>query len=102
MQPILAQELRPHTVKGARSLDISAVSEWVGELERALNSGAGPLHLDLSAVERIDTACLQALAAFVLSAREQHITLVWQGKSPAFQAAVEDVGLDSFFGVTHG
>lgn len=101
MQQVLAKELQPYRLDGARSLDISAVAEWREDLRRALDSGSRALHLDLTAVEKIDTACLQVLAAFVLGAREKHIDLVWCGANIALRSAAEDLGLDRLFGIDH-
>lgn len=98
----MAKEFQLDTLRGARLLEISAVGDWVDKLKGALDSGAQTVHLDMEAVEKIDTACLQALVAFVLSAREKHMNLVWQATSDAFRAATEDLGLDSVLGLSHG
>lgn len=102
MQQIVAKERQLDTLKGVRSLDISAVSGWLAELKAALDSDARTLYLDMADVEKIDTACLQALVVFVLSARDRHFEVVWQATSVAFRAAAEDLGLDKFLGVANG
>lgn len=97
----MAKEFQLDTLRGARLLEISAVADWVDELKGALDSGAQTVHLDMEAVEKIDTACLQALAAFVLNAREKHMNLVWQATSDAFRTAAEDLGLDKVLGIAN-
>lgn len=102
MQQVMANELELDTVRGARTLDISSVESWLEALKPALELNAQTLRLDMAAVVKIDTACLQALAVFVLSARERDIDIVWQATSVAFRAAAEDLGLDQFLGVANG
>ena len=101
MQQVIANEFGLETLRGARSLDISAVQSWLEELTGALNANSQTLSLDMAEVEKIDTACLQALTAFVLRAREQRIEVVWQATSSAFRAAAEDLGLNGVLGVEH-
>lgn len=102
MQQVMANELQLDTVRGALTLDISSVESWLEALKRALDLNARTLRLDMAAVEKIDTACLQALAVFVLGARERDIDIVWQATSVAFRAAAEELGLDKVLGVANG
>jgi ABC-type transporter Mla MlaB component len=57
---------------------------------------AGMVTLDISAVQRIDTAGLQVIATFVRE-RESHGRQVeWRGTAPALSAAAKLLGLSSF------
>jgi len=49
--------------------------------------------LDVSAVQRIDTAGLQLLAAFVRDRRTSGRQMRWRGRAPALQAAADLLGL---------
>ena len=56
---------------------------------------AGMVTLDISAVQRIDTAGLQVIATFVRE-RESHGRQVeWRGTAPALSAAAKLLGLSS-------
>ena len=57
---------------------------------------SGVVTLDVSAVQRIDTAGLQVIATFVRE-RESHGRLVeWRGAAPALTAAAKLLGLSAF------
>jgi anti-anti-sigma regulatory factor len=57
---------------------------------------SGVVTLDISAVQRIDTAGLQVIATFVRE-RESHGRQVeWRGTAPALAAAASLLGLSSF------
>jgi anti-anti-sigma regulatory factor len=57
---------------------------------------SGVVTLDVSAVQRIDTAGLQVIAIFVRE-RESHGRQVeWRGTAPALTAAAQLLGLSSF------
>jgi ABC-type transporter Mla MlaB component len=57
---------------------------------------SGVVTLDVSAVQRIDTAGLQVIATFVRE-RESHGRQVeWRGTAPALTAAAKLLGLSSF------
>jgi ABC-type transporter Mla MlaB component len=57
---------------------------------------SGVVTLDVSAVQRIDTAGLQVIATFVRE-RESHGRRVeWRGTAPALVAAAKLLGLSSF------
>jgi anti-anti-sigma regulatory factor len=48
-----------------------------------------PVVVDVGAIERIDTAALQLLCAFVRDRRERGLGVLWQGHSEALSEAVE-------------
>ena len=69
------------------------------ELVRRLQQ-AGPLTVDVSALERIDTAGLQLLAAFVRDRRVAGRALAWRGRAPALEAAAALLGLHGMLELT--
>ena len=64
------------------------------ELGRLLDHEAA-VTLDVGSVQRIDTAGLQVIAAFVRERETHGRNVVWQGTTPAFSNAVELLGLGS-------
>lgn len=61
-------------------------------LVRRLNESQ-PVTLDVSALQRIDTAALQLLAAFVRDRRTAGRAVVWHGNAAALDAAAGLLGL---------
>ncbi len=61
----------------------------------ALLAHEGPVTLDAAAVERIDTAALQLLAAFVRDRRLAGAALQWRAVSPALHSAARLLGMDT-------
>jgi phospholipid transport system transporter-binding protein len=53
-----------------------------------------PVALDVSALQRIDTAGLQLLAAFVRDRRTAGLAIEWHGRSPPLEAAAGLLGLN--------
>lgn len=49
----------------------------------------GPFMIDGSAVERLDTAGLQAILAFTLDCLERNIAFAWVARSAVLSAAIE-------------
>ena len=56
---------------------------------------SGTVTLDVTALQRIDTAGLQLLAAFVRDRRTAGRTVAWRGRAAALDAAAGLLGLDS-------
>ena len=54
---------------------------------------SGPVTVDVSAVQRIDTAALQLLAAFVRDRRTAGRGVQWRGRAAALDAAASLLGL---------
>jgi ABC-type transporter Mla MlaB component len=54
---------------------------------------AGPVTLDVSALQRIDTAGVQLLAAFVRDRRTAGRAVAWGGRAAALETAAELLGL---------
>ena len=57
---------------------------------------SGIVTLDVSAVQRIDTAGLQVIATFVRERESQGRQVEWRGSAPALTAAAKLLGLSSF------
>ncbi|MGH8170444.1 MAG: STAS domain-containing protein [Steroidobacteraceae bacterium] len=72
------------TVAGADSLK--------AELARRLDE-SGPVTVDASALQRIDTAALQLLAAFVRDRRTAGRAVDWRGGAAALESAAALLGL---------
>ncbi len=84
-------------VVGEPLLTISGSRDWHQRLNIA--GGSATIVLDMSGVEKIDTACLQLLTAFVLKARASEVTLSWYEPSEHFLAAVNCLNLNAALGV---
>jgi ABC-type transporter Mla MlaB component len=65
------------------------------ELAKLLDE-EGAVALDVSAVQRIDTAGLQVLSAFMLDRMVLDREVEWHGNSPALNAAARLLGLTTF------
>ncbi len=57
---------------------------------------SGVVTLDVSAVQRIDTAGLQVITTFVRERESQGRQVEWRGSAPALTAAAKLLGLSSF------
>jgi ABC-type transporter Mla MlaB component len=64
------------------------------QLARRLDE-PGTVTMDVTALQRIDTAGLQLLAAFVRDRRTAGRTVLWRGHAAALQAAAGLLGLNS-------
>lgn len=67
-----------------------------GALKISLCKAAGetaPVTLDIRGVERIDTATMQLLCAFVRDRTARALSVVWLGESQALQEAVRLLGV---------
>jgi len=73
-------------VAGARALKESLASH----LDEPL-----PITLDITALQRIDTAGLQVLTAFVRERAGHGRAVEWRGTAPALTAAAQLLGLTS-------
>lgn len=56
-------------------------------------AAAKPLRIDAAAVERISTACIQILIAFVEAARQAEISVTFCRPSASFSSALDNLGL---------
>jgi ABC-type transporter Mla MlaB component len=71
------------------------------ELARRLGE-SGTVGVDMTALQRIDTAGLQLLAAFVRDRRAAGRTVTWRGQAPALAAAAGLLGLESMLELPDG
>ena len=73
---------------------IRTITSLQTELAERLDE-SGPLQIDAAAVDRVDTAGLQLLAAFVRDLRAEGRAVEWVGCSDALQKAAQALGLHS-------
>jgi anti-anti-sigma regulatory factor len=71
---------------------IRTINALQTELAERLDE-SGPLRIDGTAVDRVDTAGLQLLAAFVRDLRAQARPVEWVGCSDALNKAAQALGL---------
>jgi anti-anti-sigma regulatory factor len=76
------------------STTIRTVTAFQAELAERLDE-SGPVQIDGSGVERIDTATLQLLAAFVRDLRAEARAVEWVQCSAALRRAASSLGLES-------
>jgi ABC-type transporter Mla MlaB component len=77
------------SVKDAASLKSSLI---------AVAQESAAVTLDASAVERVDTATMQLLCAFVRDRLARNQGIVWRGQSQALHDAVRLLGVGSLLG----
>jgi anti-anti-sigma regulatory factor len=85
-----------HTARGVFAIAAECTVADADSLKSGLAKlleDSGPVTLDISAVQRIDTAGLQVIAAFVRECESYGRRVEWQGAAPAFTAAVVLLGL---------
>ena len=81
-------------------LDVSGSGELKKQLEKVFRRKS-PFELDGSAIERIDTAALQVLAAFSRESRNRDIELAWAGVSDSLRNASTLLGLTQELGISN-
>jgi ABC-type transporter Mla MlaB component len=92
-------DTEPQTGSGAFAVaaecTVADASSLKAGLAKLLDE-SGIVTLDVSAVQRIDTAGLQVIAAFVRERESQGRQVEWRGSAPALTAAAKLLGLSSF------
>jgi len=79
---------------GESVMDIGNSRQWQERMCALLaENGSSTVRLDMSAVEKIDTACLQLLLAFVLAAAAKNLKIEWHTPSGRFLAAARSLNL---------
>ena len=79
---------------GESVMDIGNSRQWQERMCALLaENGSSTVRLDMSAVEKIDTACLQLLLAFVLAAAAKDLKIEWGSPSARFLAAAHSLNL---------
>ncbi len=76
------------------STTIRNITAFQADLAERLDE-SGPVQIDGSGVERVDTATLQLLAAFVRDLRAEARAIEWVDCSPALLRAAGSLGLES-------
>ena len=76
------------------STTIRTVTAFQAQLAERLDE-SGPVQIDGSGVERVDTATLQLLVAFVRDLRAEARAVEWVDCSPALRRAAGSLGLES-------
>jgi ABC-type transporter Mla MlaB component len=94
----------PPTTTIAHTLALTAECLVAGAstLEQSLASlldEPQPITLDITALQRIDTAGLQVLTAFVRERASHGRTVEWRGTAPALTSAAHLLGLTSLLGL---
>jgi ABC-type transporter Mla MlaB component len=82
----------------ADSLEIAQVQTLCATLRDAL-AQAQPVTLDAAAVQRVDGAALQVLAAFVRTAQARGVSVTWQAVPEALTRAAGLLGLKDTLGL---
>jgi anti-anti-sigma regulatory factor len=82
----------------ADSLDIAQVQTLHATLREAL-ARAQPVALDAAAVQRVDTAALQVLAAFVRTAQARGVAVSWRTVPESLTRAAGLLGLRDVLGL---
>ena len=85
-------------VTGKRHLTISGCRDWYQRLNAGLENPDRAVVFDMSKVEKIDTASLQLLTAFVFKARANGVSLTWPEPSSHFLAVVRCLNLNAALG----
>ncbi len=93
MEPSRAVVLTSPTIRTINSLQT--------ELAERLDE-SGQIQLDGTSVDRVDTAGLQLLAAFVRDLRTEARTVQWVGCSDALRKAAVALGLAGALGLSGG
>jgi phospholipid transport system transporter-binding protein len=78
----------------AAECTVADASSLKSDLAKLLDD-TGIVTLDISAVQRIDTAGLQVIATFIRERESQGRQVEWRGSAPALTAAAKLLGLGS-------
>ena len=79
-------------------LDISMVNEIKQKLNTSLSSGSD-ISINISNIERIDTAGAQMLCAFYQDTKSKNIKCEWTTPSDIFARSIEQLGLSEHLGM---
>jgi ABC-type transporter Mla MlaB component len=80
----------------AEQLTISHCADIYAQLHLAMTEGQA-VSIDISQVERVDTAAVQLLYGFQREAKAQGLVTIWSQASKVFCDAVDILGLDAFY-----
>lgn len=83
-------------VNCGEQLTIAQCSDIYTQLLTAMAEGQA-VSIDISAIERVDTAGLQLLYGFQRDAEAQGLVTIWSEASNVFCDAVDTLGMDPFY-----
>ena len=86
--------MEPSSVVVLTSPTIRTITALQSELAERLDD-SGSVQIDATAVDRVDTAGLQLLAAFVRDLRAEMRTVEWVGCSDALRKTAAALGLEA-------
>ncbi len=86
--------MKPSVVCGGAELDIAGAQALHARLLATLSAGR-PVVFDMAQVERVDTAIIQMLCAFVRDAQTMGMPVHWQHISPALQSAARLLNVEA-------
>lgn len=89
---------RPAVITLAAQCTIKDAPALQSELLAAL-ARPGDIHVEATAVERVDTAALQVLCALAQHCSNEGRTLQWQGDCALLRDASAQLGLDTLLGL---
>jgi ABC-type transporter Mla MlaB component len=92
--PQSAAEAGPTTLAFAAECLVADASRLKSDLTGLL-SETQPVTLDVSGLQRVDTASLQLITAFVLQRARHGLSVEWRGAAPALANAARLLGLTS-------
>jgi phospholipid transport system transporter-binding protein len=91
--------VEPSSAVVLTSPTIRTITSLQSELAERLDE-SGAVQIDATGVDRVDTAGLQLLAAFVRELRAEMRAVEWVGCSDALRKAAAALGLETALGLT--
>lgn len=83
-------------IQCSEQFTIRHCTDTYAQLLMAMAEGQA-VSIDISQIERIDTAALQLLYAFQREAKAQGLVTIWSEASKVFCDAVDILGMDAFY-----
>jgi anti-anti-sigma regulatory factor len=83
-------------IQFSEQFTIRHCADTYAQLLMAMAEGQA-VSIDISQIERIDTAALQLLYAFQRDAKAQGLVTIWSDASKVFCDAVDILGMDAFY-----
>lgn len=80
----------------AESVTIAQAADLYAQLLMAMAEGQA-IQINLSQIERIDTAVIQLFYAFHRDAQVQGLVVIWSNPSQLFSDAVDNLGIKAFY-----
>ncbi|MAX52877.1 MAG: hypothetical protein CMH22_12955 [Methylophaga sp.] len=80
----------------AESVTIAQVADLYAQLLMAIAEGQA-IQINLSDIERIDTAVIQLFYSFSRNAQLQGLVVIWSNPSQLFCEAVDRLGIKAFY-----